>query len=312
MRDDSLHIRILKYTETGVERLAQLQNQNGSWGWWGGSGSGDGRMTAYVISGLSYAKQHDYKIDNESYRRGIDALQDMVPEYAKEFNTLSQMIYALYLTKEPLSENLLKWVNKLYNSQAKLSVQSLADLLEILDGIGEKDQAATIKKLLLSKAQTTGQHMYWSGDQSYWWHNQDVETTAGVLYALLITNSSYKELPGIVNYLTVKRTRGYWVSTKTTAKVIRALALYLEHTGETDPDFQGTILANNRELKSFKVTKKDLNNWQGRIDYMAAEKDYQFVLKKSGKGVIYYSVSLLYTLKEYPIKARGEQTYCHA
>jgi uncharacterized protein YfaS (alpha-2-macroglobulin family) len=107
--------------------------------------------------------------------------------------------------------------------------------------------------------------------------------------------------------LSVNRTRGYWVSTKTTAGVIRALALYLEQTGETDPDFQGTILANSRELKSFKVTKKDLNNWQGRIEYMADKEEYQFVLKKSGKGLIYYTISLLYTLNEYPIKARGEQ-----
>ena len=307
MRDDSLHAKILTYTEKGVERLTQLQNHNGSWGWWGGSGSGDGRMTAYVISGLSYAKQHDYKINNGSYQRGIKVLKDMVPQYAEEYNTLSQMIYALYLTKKPLSENLLKWVNKLYNDQEKLSMQSLAYLLEILDGTGKKDQAATIIKLLQSKAQITGKHIYWLGSQTYSWHYQDIEATADVLYAFLITNPGYKELPGIVNYLIVNKTRGYWISTKTTAKVIRALALYLEQTGETDPDFQGTILANNRELKSLKVTKKDLNNWQGRIEYMADEKDYQFVLKKSGKGVIYYTVSLLYTLKEYPIKARGEQ-----
>ncbi len=307
MQDDSLHTLILKYTENGVERLTQLQNHNGSWGWWSNSGSGDGRMTAYVISGLIYAKKNDYKINDESYRRGIRALQDMVPKYAQEHNTLSQMIYALYLTKIPLSENETNWVNILYDDRAKLSVQSLAYLLEILDGSGKKDQAATIKKLLLSKAQISGSHVYWAGDQSYWWHNQDVEVTAGVLYALLITNTSFKELPGIVNYLSVKRTRGYWISTKTTAKVIRALALYLEKTGEIDPDFQGTILANSRELKSFKVTKKDLNNWRGRIEYMADKKDYQFVLKKSGKGVLYFTVSLLYTLKECPIMARGEQ-----
>jgi len=307
MQDDSLHSLILKYTEKGVERLAQLQNHNGSWGWWGGSGSGDGRMTAYVISGLSYAKQHDYKINDESYQRGIRALEDMLPKYVKEHNTLSQMIYAVYLTKKPMSGNVINWINMLYDSRAKLSVQSLAYLLEILDSTGKKDQVATIKKLLLSKMQISGKHVYWSGDQSYWWHNQDVETTAGVLYALLITNTSYKELPGIVNYLSVKKTRGYWFSTKTTAQVIRALALYLEQTGETDPDFQGTIVANSSELKSFKVTKKDLNNWQGRIEYMADKKDYQFVFKKSGKGVIYYAISLLYTLKEYPIKARGEQ-----
>jgi uncharacterized protein YfaS (alpha-2-macroglobulin family) len=307
MQDDSLHTLILKYTEKGVERLTQLQNHNGSWGWWGSSGSGDGRMTAYVISGLSYAKQHDYKINNESYQQGIRALQDMVSKFAKEHNTLSQMIYALYLTKIPLSGNETNWVNMLYDGRSNLSVQSLAYLLEILDGSGKKDQVATIEKLLLSKAQISGSHVYWSGDQSYWWHNQDIETTAGVLYALLKINTNFKELPGIVNYLSIKRTRGYWVSTKTTAKVIRALALYLEQTGETDPDFQGTILANNRALKSFKVTKKDLNNWQGRIEYMADKKDYQFVLKKSGKGVLYYTVSLLYTLKECPIIARGEQ-----
>lgn len=307
MRDDSLHTRILKYTEKGVERLTQLQNHNGSWGWWGGSGSSDGRMTAYVISGLSYAKQHDYRINNESYQKGIRALQDMIPKCTKEYNTLSQMIYALYLTKIPLSENESNWVNMLYDGQGKLSVQSLAYLLEILDGNGKKNQAATIKKLLLSKAQTIGKHVYWSGDQSYWWHNQDVEATAAVLYALLKINTSYEKLPRIVNYLTIKRTRGYWVSTKTTAKVIRALTLYLEKTGETDPDFQGTILVNSRELKSFKVTKKDLNKWQGRIEHMTDEKDYQFVLKKRGKGVLYYTVSLLYTLKECPIMARGEQ-----
>jgi uncharacterized protein YfaS (alpha-2-macroglobulin family) len=308
MQDDSLQVKIKKYTEVGVKRLAELQNPDGSWGWWGGN-KGDGRMTAYVMGGLNYALRHGYKINKESYNKGREALKRMFNQGSESLNTVADMAHTYYLIWQEKDQLLGKKVSELYKGRKNLSTQARALLLEICHGLGQKERIKTILAGLEKIATTTGKYNYWTGTRSYWWHSQDIEATALVLRALMLSRPRHRFIPGIVSYLSLKRRRGYWVSTKTTAKVINALSLYLEGTGELDPEYTGKIIADGKELRSFTVTKKDLKNWQGTIKYQAAGSglDHEFVMSKNGQGRLYYTITLSYCNQEEIISAQGKE-----
>ena len=53
----------------GLQRLYGFQHQDGGWGWWENDGTNP-FMTAYVVYGLSLAKQADYEIKDGVLNKG--------------------------------------------------------------------------------------------------------------------------------------------------------------------------------------------------------------------------------------------------
>ena len=66
-----------KKVERGRNRLYAFQHEDGGWGWWKDDES-DPFMTAYVIDGLTLAKQAGYEIDDERLARGREKLHSML------------------------------------------------------------------------------------------------------------------------------------------------------------------------------------------------------------------------------------------
>ena len=58
-----------KKVRSGLDRLYAFQHDDGGWGWWKNDES-DPFMTAYVIDGLTLAKQAGYQIDDNRVQRG--------------------------------------------------------------------------------------------------------------------------------------------------------------------------------------------------------------------------------------------------
>ena len=53
-----------KKVQKGLNRLYAYQHDDGGWGWWKDDQS-DPFMTAYVVDGLTLAKQAGYEIDDD-------------------------------------------------------------------------------------------------------------------------------------------------------------------------------------------------------------------------------------------------------
>ena len=66
-----------KKVEQGRNRLYALQHNDGGWGWWTNDNT-DPFMTAYVVDGLTLAKQAGFEIDDERLARGRERLQSML------------------------------------------------------------------------------------------------------------------------------------------------------------------------------------------------------------------------------------------
>src|SRR6185369_12870526 len=119
-------------------RLYAFQHEDGGWGWWKSDNS-DPFMTAYVIDGLSLAKQAGYEIDEGRLARGRERLQAMLDatDSSKDLDTRAFMIYAL--TESGGADS--RYVEKLFAERDKLEPYGRALLALTLSLV--KDQRAS-------------------------------------------------------------------------------------------------------------------------------------------------------------------------
>ncbi|HUS11059.1 MAG TPA: MG2 domain-containing protein, partial [Pyrinomonadaceae bacterium] len=89
-----------KKVQKGMDRLYAYQHSDGGWGWWKDDQS-DPFMTAYVVSGLTLARQNGYQPDESRIGNGRVKLEQMLDSGTTEAGTLIDletrafMVYAL-------------------------------------------------------------------------------------------------------------------------------------------------------------------------------------------------------------------------
>ena len=66
----------------GLQRLYDLQHDDGGWGWWASDGNHP-FMTAYALSGLVDAQAHGYPVDGGRRLRAVQALAGMYLDYPR-------------------------------------------------------------------------------------------------------------------------------------------------------------------------------------------------------------------------------------
>ena len=91
---------LAKKVKKGIDRLYAFQHDDGGWGWWKDDQS-DPFMTAYVVSGLTWAKQGDYDVSDDRIGKGREKLKQMLDAgkteagTAIDLETRAFMVYAL-------------------------------------------------------------------------------------------------------------------------------------------------------------------------------------------------------------------------
>ena len=307
IRDDSLSAMIPKYTSDGLARLQTFQHSDGGWGWWENDKT-DPRMTALVAYGLAFAAgfnlpSSDRALAQALLERAVPSVISQMKAHKNDPNVAINLAYSLLSTRyaSEISES----VMSTHGKRTKLSSYGLSLLAECLYSLKKQAEVREIIDLLVSKAETSAGAAYWADNSGYAWYRQDEEATARALHALLICAPDNPLIPKAVMWLSRQKQNGFWVCTKTTAAVIHALSAYIEKSNEFNPDYAGEIRLNGKILVRFPVTKKSLDNWQGRIalsDSSLAGSN-SLIISMNGKGRLYYSVRLQYATAEEPIKA---------
>ncbi len=81
-------------TKAGLERLYGFQHGDGGWGWWK-QGESDHWMTAYVVWGLTLAKDAGIKLKDGALERGVSFLDKTLVEEEKNPDMQTWMLHAL-------------------------------------------------------------------------------------------------------------------------------------------------------------------------------------------------------------------------
>jgi uncharacterized protein YfaS (alpha-2-macroglobulin family) len=325
--------------KSSLERLYDFQHRDGGWGWWK-EGESDHFMTAYVVWGLTLARDAGVAIKDGSLNRAVKYLDQALVEEKSNYDEQAWMLHALAVhhalaKQRQVGEFQAKAFENLWTRRDQLNAYTRSLLALSAHNYGYKDQAKTLianlengvkmdttpdQSILLS-GQPAGSPAagviataHWGEDGVYWhWSDGGVETTAFALRALLAIDPQNKLVEPVVNWLVKNRRGAQWNNTRDTAIVVLAMTDYLRVSGELTPDLEYELLVNGQSIAKKKIIGRDVFQAPSRytIDpklVRDGENDIRIV-RRGGHGPIYFAATARYFSLEEPIPAAGHELF---
>jgi hypothetical protein len=249
--------------DKGLERLYNMQHEDGGWGWWKNDET-DPFMTAYVVDGLTQAKNAGFDIENNRLERARKRLKELlgVAEQNDQFdavyraNTRAYMVYAHTISGD--SDAAI--VNDLVAREDSLSHYGRALLALSLHQ--RKDARAAQLAVKIAQYAVTDKRDTEAAWQRAWTdyrkqqHTEpDVESTALSLKALSRITPNNPLLPKVASWLVTHRKFGYyWDSTRATAFAVSGLTDYLKASQELTPDYTVEVYLNGAQVLNQRAT----------------------------------------------------------
>ncbi len=284
-----------KYVEAGLKRLYDFQHSDGGWGWWTNDQTHP-YMTAYVIYGMSLAKEAGYEINENVYQSGINNLKNQITNAKPDLDetTLSYMLYSLSTALKNQNydkKNYIEIINILLRKDLKSYPISL--LAITLKNMNENQKAKDVIVKLKKQVSEEKSFAFWGGEEwHYRWQNDNVQGTAFAVKALLNIEGNSDLISKAINWL-MKKKQGYsWRSTQETSTVLFALTDYLKITKELDPEYSVKVFLNGKEVAQKDFSSSDVYKESQNFKFSNADlKKRKNVLRieKSGKGKLYFS-----------------------
>lgn len=246
-----LEERLALSIQDGLERLERMQNEEGGWGWFQGEPSNLWN-TAYIVFGLSRAKQAGLMVSQDRLDRARDYLQDnlLIPNEKSMDEDIHDAVFTMYALQQSGSEVDAASLWPFYERMNPSSSAMLALMLQAVEPGGEK--VRTLVNDLQAGAVRSATGAFWEEPASdgftYRTANYD---TAVVIYALAQLDPASIVLSDAVRYLAAHRkaARG-WGSTYETAWVLLGLGEYMRGTGDLRPSYDFTAALNGEQIAS--------------------------------------------------------------
>jgi uncharacterized protein YfaS (alpha-2-macroglobulin family) len=299
----SLHLRSPQYTPAdlrqqinfALQRLYRYQHNDGGWQMWEFDQS-DPEISAYVLTAMAEAKRTGFLVDEYRLQRGEKYFhqQDIPNVYsAKVLRALSQF-------NVPLAYDSIAKIPK--QEYSRYSARKIAEYLLSMKNLPpqkSKIQVETIipelVKALEEQAIKTGELARWKApDHGYCWCNDDVETTALVLHALIAADSENPLILPAMRWLLAQP----WHSTKATAETVLAMTAYMNIHGELAPNYNVQLALDGKPLQHFAVNQKSLQ--EPPVKVLLSPQDWRghhtFSIHKTGAGSLYFTTTIRYLL----------------
>ena len=300
-----------KKVQKGADRLYAYQHDDGGWGWWKDDQS-DPFMTAYVVDGLTLAKNAGYQVDDERLGSGRQKLKQMVDAGRTEagttidLETRSFMVYAL--EEGGGADN--QQVEKIFVERGNLQPYGRALLALTFKSKKDDKRAKDIAAEIERTVSADNYSAHWESRRRAmldFAEEDDTEATALSLKALARIKPDSYLLPRVARWLVSDRRNSYfWESTKDTAFAIFGLIDYLKVSRELSPDYDVEVYLNGENVITQHVSSaaasQTISLNRKAVD-VGATNDVRIV--KRGKGMLYFSSSLDYYTGEEDVPARG-------
>ncbi len=300
-----------KKVRRGLDRLYAFQHEDGGWGWWKNDES-DPFMTAYVIDGLTLAKNAGYQIDDSRVQRGRDKLQKMLAAGKTESGTTIDvetrafMVYALEETGGIEST----YIDRLFAEKGNLQPYGRALLALALDHRKDKKRAHEVAASIERSASDDGVSVHWQSRRKEmldFVEQNDTEATALSLKALARIKPESPLLPRAARWLVSQRPHSYyWNSTKDTAFAIFGLIDYLKVSRELSPSYDLEVYLNGETVVAEHISSSSTSQTflvNRKANEISGANQIRVV--KHGQGILYFSASIDYYTGEEDVAARG-------
>jgi uncharacterized protein YfaS (alpha-2-macroglobulin family) len=322
-------------TKASLERLYDFQHGDGGWGWWK-DGESDHWMTAYVVWGLSLARDAKLEIKEVVLTRARDFLAKEIVEEEENPDMQAWMLHALAAYYAPYADKIMnpsvpKALDNLWTKRAGLNAYTRALLALSAHHFGAADKAKTLIQnlengvkrderpdqsvLVGGKVENAGVMgtAHWGEDGIYHrWSDGGVEATATALRALLTIDPTSKLVEPVTNWLIKNRRGAQWSNTRDTAMVVLAMNDYLRISGELKPELEYELIVNGKSIAKQKVSGADVFNAPSRfiIDPKLIKDANEIrIVRKQGQTPIYFAVEGKFFSLEEPIPLAGNEIF---
>ena len=324
-------------TKKGLERLYDFQHADGGWGWWK-DGESDHFMTAYVVWGMSLARQAGIYVKTDAHARAVAFLDKELVEEERNYDSQAWMLHALAVYHATLKESeVSKFQNvafeNLWKNRDRLNAYTRALLALSAHNYGYRDQAKTLvanlengvqidsrpdTSIVQQGAQSSDPSVmgtaHWGEDGVYWrWSDGGVEATSFVLRALLAIDPQNKLIEPVTNWLVKNRRGAQWSNTRDTAIVVLTLNDYLRVSREVQPAMEYQLVVNGTPIATKQITAEDALSAPSKFaisrELLRDGANEVSIVRKSGSGPIYFSAAAEFFSLEEPLKPAGNEIF---
>jgi alpha-2-macroglobulin len=324
----------------GLGRLYNFQHSDGGWGWWK-EGDSDHFMTAYVVWGLTLARDAGGQINTDALERGANFLDKEIVEEEANYDRQSWMLHALAAyhassKRREVGAFQARAFDNLWANREKLNAYTRALLALSAHYFGYRDRATTLVRNLengvkmdaapdTSIIQSTPTRTqpetisaaHWGEDGIYWrWSDGGVEATAFALRALLAIEPHHKLIEPVTNWLVKNRRGAQWSNTRDTAISVLTLNEYLRASGEIASDLEYELLVNGQRVAANKVTAAEALSAPSRFEIHNLHRELLAdgandirIRRLGGKGPIYFSAQAQFFSREEPVTEAGNEIF---
>jgi alpha-2-macroglobulin len=328
--------KLNEMTDAGLKRLYDFQHGDGGWGWWK-EGQSDRWMTAYVVWGLTLAKQSGVALKANVLERGAAFLDKTLVDEELNHDMQAFMLHALAVQRADarlaaVSQFQAKAFDNLWKNREGLNAYTRALLALAAHHMGKGAEAKTlianlengVKRddrpdasvlvggQLPANAGVMGT-AHWGEDGIYWrWSDGGVEATAFALRALLAIDPQNKLIEPVTNWLLKGRRGAQWSNTRDTAITVLALNDYLRVTKELSPELEYEVTVNGTSIAKRKVSGAEVFAAPSRfaVDTKLIKDGANNIrIQRKGEGPVYFAAEAKFFSLEEPIPASGNEIF---
>jgi hypothetical protein len=323
-------------TDAGLKRLYDFQHSDGGWGWWK-EGDSDHWMTAYVVWGMSLARDAGVDVKQDALRRAATYLDEHLVEEEENPDMQAWMLHACAAYEHNSGAHgkfTSKAEDNLWNHRDELNAYTRALFALAEHNLGNSARAKTLVENLAngvkrddrpdtsilvgpqtrnSKPETVIGTAHWGEDGIYWrWSDGGVEATAFALRAMLEIDPTNQLIEPVTNWLIKNRRGAQWNSTRDTAIVVLALNDYLRTSGELKGDVEYEVFVNGKSIAKKKITGADIFNAPSRFAVdpkLIQDSNSIRIVRKSGDAPVYFAAEAKFFSTEEPITPAGNEIF---
>jgi hypothetical protein len=323
-----------KMVKAGLERLYDFQHADGGWGWWK-QGESDHWMTAYVVWGLSLARDAKVPVKPDVLIRGSGFLAKEIVEQEENPDMQAFLLHALAVyfsaSQDQVSPSETKALENLWTKRDALNAYTRAllalsahhlkaadkakILIENLENGVKRDARPDTSVLVGGQPDNAGVMgtAHWGEDGIYWrWSDGGVEATAFALRALLTIDPKNKLIEPVTNWLIKNRRGAQWSNTRDTAIVVLAMNDYLRVSGELKPELEYELVVNGKSIAKKKISGADVFNAPSRFAIEPAlikDANEIRIVRKQDATPVYFAVEGKFFSLEEPITPAGNEIF---
>ena len=310
VRNEKLEKKLPDMVNKGLARLYNFQRPDGGWGWWKG-GHGNPWMTAYVVYGLTVAKEAGVGVDDGRLKRGIAYLHNNLAQLENRLDTAAYAFYVLshHKANDP------KLREKVWKRRDELNSYSRALMALTYHNLGDHERARIMLRNLEDRCieDKDNKTAHWGKTSGYYrWSYDAVEATSYALKAYIAVEPNHRLVKPLMKWLVYNRRGNRWKSTRDTAMAVYGLADYVRSTKELAPDYKVTVLINGKPFRTLVINKDNALTIDGRVtlgdaDLKSGPNTIRIV--KEGNGNLYYTTGATFYTKEERIKGAGNELF---